>query len=244
MLEPRRGMQGGGGRAPHPSCLLGECSRGSLSLGSVGVVGTPPRSHRPLLEVCKQNCLDATQWCQPGYYFGNKGDALSPFLVWCSVTKPPGAASAGEPCGEALGREWEHPSVAARWARLPIRSQVRRFLRPQKSRRHKVPWLEGLREGVPGSRGQPGVGASRPAGCQGHGGRDPGNQAASMRGPGLGHPALRESERAGAAVPGPAGGNVSWRAVPARRGLCVPHARHGARLTLPSSVIEIHCQIY
>lgn len=29
-----------------------------------------------------------------------------------------------------------------------------------------------------------------------------------------------------------------------RRGLCVSQARHNARLTLPSSVIEIHCQIY
>ena len=65
-----------------------------------------------------------------------------------------------------------------------------------------------------------------------------------MRGPGLGRLVLRVSERAGAAVPGPARGSVSWRVMPAPHGLCVPHACRGAWLTLPSSVIEIHCQIY
>ena len=35
----------------------------------------------------------------------------------------------------------------------------------------RYPGLEGLQGGVLGSRGQPGVGASLPTGCQGHGGR-------------------------------------------------------------------------
>ena len=65
-----------------------------------------------------------------------------------------------------------------------------------------------------------------------------------MRGPGLGRLVLRVSEWAGATVPGPARGSVSWRVMPAPHSLCVPHAGRGARLTLPSSVIEIHCQIY
>lgn len=182
-------------------------------------------------------------------------------LFWSDVPSqsrqavPARGSRAGRP--SAPGRAWEHPSGAARWAQLPIRSQVWRLSRPQKSWRHKVPWAGGAPGGSPRKQ-RPTRGGCEPP----HGLLGPQwaclwkSRAASMRGLGLGHLVLRVSERAVAAVHGSARDSVSWRTMPSRRtmpswrtmpahrGLCVPHACRGARLTLPSSVIEIHCQIY
>lgn len=169
--------RGGGGRAPPP--LLppwGVCLRGPCSWAPWAWFG-----HRHEAIVHSSRFVNRTVWMPPsgvskGIILGTR-EMRCP-LFWSDVPSqspwalPVLGSLAGRPC--APGRAWEHPSGVARWARLPIRSQVRRLLRPQKSWRHKVPWLEGLREGGPGSRGQPGVGVSCPAGCQGHGGRDAG----------------------------------------------------------------------
>lgn len=69
--------RGGGGRAPPP--LLppwGVCLGGPCSWAPWAWFG-----HRHEAIVHSSRFVNRTVWCQQGYYFGNKGDALSPFLV-------------------------------------------------------------------------------------------------------------------------------------------------------------------
>lgn len=151
-------------------------------------------------------------------------------LFWCDVPSqsrqavPAQGSHAGRP--SAPGRAWEHPSGAARWAQLrfEVKCGASRVLRSPGNTRY--PGLEGLREGVPGSRGQPGVGVSLPTGCQGHSGRAAG-KAGPLRCGDWGSATWRSGCQSGPLLPCPGRlGTASpgARCPPAAAFVCPMHA--------------------
>lgn len=153
--------RGGVARPPFPPSL-GSVSWGSLSLGAEppekgeclmarasvflscrpGLRGPGLRGHgldrttkptsRVFLEVCKQ-LFECHPVVSARVLFGEQGRCAVPLsdLSQSRWVMPAPGSRVGRP--SAPSRAWEHPSGAARWAQLPIRSQVWRLSRPQKS---------------------------------------------------------------------------------------------------------------